>query len=298
MKKRLLVILGLLLITNGLTYFFARSAEDQTSQPYPESETVDREEPVATINEEPVHFDDWMRYLENEYGKVALEDLITDRVAQEISDEENISIEPRLIDLEVAHMHTIHGQLSEEEAAKQEVIWREQIKSRLLTEALFARDVEVDDNEVDAYYIENDGDFDFNRRLEISEIRVGDAETAQAIYQELEEGANFNALAREHATDEETLENGGYLGFYADSSTFLSDDYISEVTALSPYSYSEPFSENGQYILVYLHRDIEAIQLAKDEVTDHIRRQIALETFTYMPDRKSLWDEQNVEWIY
>jgi len=298
MKKRLLIILALLLITNGFTYFFTRQTEGQTREVYPESETVDREEPVATINEAPVHFDEWMRYLESEYGKVALEDLITKRVAENISDEANITVEPRLIDLEVAHLHTIHGQLSEAQALTQEAVWREQIKSRLLTEALLVRDVDVSDHDVEAYYIENNGDYDFNRRLEISEIRVSDADTAEAIYQELEEGAHFNALAREYATDETTLKNGGYLGFYAESSTFLSEAYVNEVTALSPYSYSKPFLENGQYIIVYLHRDIEAIKLTKAEVTEQIRRQIALETFTYMPNGKSLWDEQNVEWIY
>ncbi|GEM04640.1 hypothetical protein HMI01_16280 [Halolactibacillus miurensis] len=294
--KKLLIFLAIVLVTNGATYLLTR--EPAIESAYPESETVDRNEPVAEIDGEPIEFEEWMTYLETHFGKEALEALITDEVTGKISAEENISINEKIIDLEVMRMHTLYGQLPESQVEQREALWRDNIHSRLLMERLLTRDVSVSDADIDAYYQQHQGDFEFSRWIELSEIEVDSQATADAIYQALEDGADFHALAREYATTEEMLETGGYLGFYSYDSTFLTEDYKSRVDALDAYSYSEPFQNGSGYSIVYLGRDLPAITLPLADVRDYIRTELAIEQLAYLPDEQTLWEERNVEWIY
>ena len=294
--KKLLIFLAIVLVTNGATYFLTREPADEAS--YPESETVDRNEPVAEIDGEPIAFDTWMAYLETHYGKEALEALITEEVTEKISAEENISINEKIIDLEVMRMHTLYGQLPENQVAQKEALWRDNIQSRLLMERLLTREVSVSDADIDAYYQEHQKDFEFSRWIELSEIEVASKDVADTIYQALEDGADFHALAREYATTDEVLETGGYLGFYSYDSTFLTEDYKSRVDQLEPYSYSEPFQNGSGYSIVYLGRDLPAVTLSLADVRDYIRTELAIEQLAYLPDAQTLWKERNVEWIY
>ncbi len=294
--KKLLIFLAIVLVTNGATYFFTREPANEST--YPESETVDRNEPVAEIDGEPIEFEEWMTYLETHFGKEALEALITDEVTEKISAEENITINENIIDLEVMRMHTLYGQLPENQVEKREALWRDNIHSRLLMERLLTRDVSVSAADIDAYYQEHQADFEFSRWIELSEIEVDSKATADAVYQSLEDGADFHALAREYATTEEMLETGGYLGFYSYNSTFLTDAYKSRVDQLDAYSYSEPFQNGSGYSIVYLGRDLPAVTLSLADVRDYIRTELAIETLAYLPDAQTLWEERNVEWIY
>lgn len=301
MKRRLIAVGVILLLSNAVTFYFTRQMTPDTqtiTERYPEIESVDRNEPVATIAGETILFDTWMEYLENQYGRTALEDLISDRVVRELSQEENISIHPRVIDLEVAHLHTIYGQVPENEVEQTEAEWRERIESRLLRERLLTRDVNISSEEIERYYQSFSSDYDFSRRIEISEIRVSDSETAELVYAELEGGADFNALAREYATSDEAVASGGYLGFYAANSSFLSASYTGRLLELEPFSYTEIFQDGGDYVIAKLHRDVTAVELSLEEATDYIRTQLAIEELAYIPDASILWDEKEVEWIY
>lgn len=293
--KKLVIFLAIILLTNGATYFLTR--EPSVTQ-YPESETVDRNEPVATIDGDPIEFDDWMSYLEAHYGKVALESLITDEVSKRISKNENVVINDRVIEMEVLRMHTLYGQLPEEQVDSMEALWREEIRSRLLMEQLLTRDIAITDEEITAYYTTHPGDFEVSRWIELSEIEVNSQKEAEDIYAALESGADFHALAREYATTEEQLKTGGYRGFYSYDSNFLTNNERMRIDTLDEYSYSEPFQKGSGYAIVYLGRDLLEMSLSLDDVREHIRTELAIEQLAYLPSEQTLWEELNVEWIY
>jgi hypothetical protein len=165
-------------------------------------------------------------------------------------------------------------------------------------ERLLTRDVSVSDADIETYYQQHQGDFEFSRWIELSEIEVDSKETADAIYQALEDGADFHALAREYATTDDVLETGGYLGFYSYDSTFLTEDYKSRIDQLDAYSYSEPFQNGSGYSIIHLGRDLPAMTLSLADVRDYIKTELAIEALAYLPDAKTLWEERNVEWIY
>lgn len=293
--KKLGIFLAIILVTNGATYFLTRG---QANESYPESQTIDRDEPVAKIDGEAVHFDDWMNYLEMHYGKEALQSLITDEVTQKISKEEDISINEKIIELEVMQMHTIYGQVPESQLEQREALWRETIHSRLLTERLLTRHIDVSDEEIEAYYQKHTGDFELSRWIELSKIEVEKKAEAEEIYQALEDGADFHALAREYATTEDMLESGGYLGFYSYDSTFLTDDERTRINSLDEHSYSEPYQSGSGYSIIHLGRDLPEMTVSLEDARQYIETELAIEQLAYLPNEQTLWEERDVEWIY
>jgi peptidyl-prolyl cis-trans isomerase C len=95
--------------------------------------------------------------------------------------------------------------LSEEEA-------RQQLAARIRQEkfqASFSEDVDVPEEQVRALYEEREEQYD---QVETAHILVETREEAQAIIRLLEEGQDFNELARARSIDPSAQANGGELG--------------------------------------------------------------------------------------
>ncbi len=73
---------------------------------------------------------------------------------------------------------------------------------------------EVSDADVAAFYEEN-ADSRFGEKATIRHILVEDQQTARRLRRQLDNGADFAELAREHSTDPGSAEKGGDLGEYS-----------------------------------------------------------------------------------
>src|SRR5699024_3088579 len=109
-------------------------------------------QPVASIDGEEIYYDDWMSYLENNYGEVGLKEMINFKVVDELSDQKNLAINQDIIDFEVALLATLENRLTKEQVETMEQNWRRIIEHRLLTEMLLTVDVEVSEGEMQTYY--------------------------------------------------------------------------------------------------------------------------------------------------
>lgn len=82
-----------------------------------------------------------------------------------------------------------------------------------LLEELFS-EMDISDDEVDAWWAENSSRFATDEQVCAAHILVDSEDEAQALLQELEGGADFAELAREHSTDPGSGANGGDLGCF------------------------------------------------------------------------------------
>lgn len=297
MRKIMLWIILALIITNILTFVLMRSDEEVVDRTTPVEE-IDVEAPIATIENVEIYYDDWISYLETNYGQEGLAEMIDQYVIDELASQHNLTVDPKLIDLEVSFLATLFGQLPEGEIERTEAEWRDTIERRLLTDMFFAKDVSIPEEELKAYYDMYQSQYQFSHRIELSHIVVDDQATADRVYQELEEGADFKALAYEYTKDEDSRETGGYLGFFTVESNFLPINYFEQSRNVGEHSYSEPFRGNQGYVILYLHRELPAIELDFDELKDYIRIKIANEQLGVTPSIKDFWAEFNVDWIY
>lgn len=296
-RKLLLGMIVLLLVTNIVTVtIWMMDRNEQGDEGF--TIDFDRNKPVATIGQEEITYKQWMNKLEKIYGREALEAEIDEQVIRQLADQKNISLNEDVVELELSLLFAMEGILSETEAVEKEEEWSEGIRNRLYLEELLTTDMEITDQELQTYYDQYRGQYQFSQTIQLSHIVVSDQTTANKVVEELDAGASFTALAREYTEDDETQNAGGYLGYYTETSSFLPSAYFDQAMSMKEHTYSEPFNFDGGVAIIYLHRELAEIDLSYDDLKDHLRREVALEKLEVSPTAASLWSELEIEWIY
>ncbi|WP_112179205.1 MULTISPECIES: peptidyl-prolyl cis-trans isomerase [Paraliobacillus] len=296
-RKLLLGMIVLLLVTNIVTIaIWMIDRNDNEDEEF--TVDFDQNEPVATIGQDEITYGEWINHLEKAYGREALEEEINEKVIRQLAEEKNISINEEVVELELSLLFTMEGILSEAEVEEKEEEWSESIRNRLYLEELITEDMEITDQELQTYYDQYRDQYQFSQTIQLSHIVVSDQTTANKVIDELDAGASFTSLAREYTVDEETRNDGGYLGYYTETSSFLPSAYYDQAMSMQEHTYSEPFIVDGGVAILYLHRELAEIDLSYDALKDHLRREVALEKMEVSPSAASLWNELEIEWIY
>ncbi|MFD1337339.1 peptidyl-prolyl cis-trans isomerase [Oceanobacillus iheyensis] len=298
-KKLLLGIVVVLLITNIATLLFVGDSNDSevVSDGKGEKE-INRNEAVATVAGEEISYDEWMTGLRNMQGQKHLKQMIDKEVVNTLAEQEGIEVSEKIIDREVSFLYTMQGILTEDDAAEEEERWREEIKYRYQLEQLLTKDIEIPEEELRSYYDTYGNQYDFSSSVKLSHILVEDMETAEQVHQELEDGASFKLLAREYSIDDETRQNGGYMGSIYTSSQFLLDSYETQAANMENHTYSEPFQAENGVAIMYLHRKLPAIEFTYDEVQPYVHSEVAMHEEGLTLEADQLWEEVDIEWIY
>ena len=103
-------------------------------------------------------------------------------------------------------------QLKEQGISDRQV--RNDIRSQLVSEKLFeqvTRDVKVSDAEIKKYYEENKEQYSQPESRDVRHILVKTKAKADDLYAQLQDGADFAALAKQHSTDTGSKASGGKL---------------------------------------------------------------------------------------
>ncbi|NLW16773.1 MAG: hypothetical protein GX033_03850 [Firmicutes bacterium] len=75
--------------------------------------------------------------------------------------------------------------------------------------------ITVDESEAQAYYEEHKASFDQPEMVKVAHILVADEQEAETLLQQLQQGADFALLAKEHSLDEESAPYGGDLQWFS-----------------------------------------------------------------------------------
>src|SRR5699024_12252345 len=87
------------------------------------------------------------------------------------------------------------------------------IEQRYLLAALLADGASVSEDDILTYYDNYHNQYNFSKSIQFSHIIVDDMGTAEKVITALDDGASCQLLAQEYSTDDETKDQGGYLGF-------------------------------------------------------------------------------------
>ncbi|MCF3944450.1 peptidylprolyl isomerase [Oceanobacillus alkalisoli] len=297
-RKLLWGIITVLLITNIATLLFMSQNDDVIVSEDGEEKAIRSNEPVATIDGEDVTYADWMTVLRENHGEKALQSLIDRHLVSKLAEEKNIEISEKVIERELAYLTSMQGPLEEEELARAEEKWREEVIYRYQLEFLLTEDVPIPEAEVEEYYNVYKNQYDFSPAMQLSHILVSDMETAERIYGELEQGANFEQLARENSIDDETKNSGGYLGFINTSSQFFPDGYEEIANEIGEHSYSTPFAAGNGVAIIYLHQALPEIEFSYEEIKPYVENELALHEKNISLQATPLWEEHEIDWLY
>ncbi|CJS70011.1 peptidyl-prolyl cis-trans isomerase [Streptococcus pneumoniae] len=255
-------------------------------------------ESIATIGGKSVTREEWLKEMEDQYGKSTLEDMINVRVVEQLAKKNNLKISKSEVDREFLLIKAVNNSFYEDEHTTEKE-WKDQIRYNILLEELLTRDIDISNKELESFYNKNKELYQFDDSYRIRHIVVKDEEGAREVLKELKGGSSFEAVAAERSTDRYTSPYGGDLGFVTEASDNIPSAYIEEAKTLKEDEWSqEPIKVSNGYAIIQLKEKLKARTFSFDEVKDQIRRQIAMDQLGDKATVKTLWKEADVSWFY
>ncbi|MFC4403597.1 foldase protein PrsA [Gracilibacillus xinjiangensis] len=291
-KLSLWIIILLLLITNIFTLFFHKDNGNEVER------IVFKETsgPLATVNGKEISREDVLQRLMNDYGTSTLINLINEEVVFSLAEKNSLVIEDKIVDRELSNLLVMQGLLEEDEKSELLDGWERGIKYRYFLQQLLTKDIQIDDKEIEQYYNNYKNQYNFEQRVQLSHIVVPSIEIAEKVFDELESGKSFASAAQQYSIDDSGA-NGGYLGFYSKTSSFIPEEYFEQAIQLERDSYSDAIETNQGIAIIYVHENLPAITLTLEEVYHEVKQDLALERLEQDVNAANLWDQLEVETV-
>ena len=153
---------------------------------------------------------------------------------------------------------------------------RADLRAQLISEQLFAevtKDITVTADDVKTYYDENTDQFKSAESRDVAHILVETKKEADDIYQQLQDGADFETLAGKHSLDDASAENGGQLT--DERGTFV-PEFEEVAFSLGKNQISIPIkTQYGWHIIQALSKTKKGTTTPFNQVKEPIRQQLA-----------------------
>ena len=234
--------------------------------------------------------------MEQRFGQEVLSDLVDGEVIRQTALENDISVSEEELETELALIKVKYGSY-DEQYLWNERNWEEQIEQKILLEKILVQSVSIPKNAAEDAYNANKDRYTVEKTYHLSHIVVEDKETAQSLYEQLQDGASFGTLSLEQSLDITSAFHDGDIGYINKEQTRY-PSYFKQADKLKAGQYSKPFKIEGGYALIYVHEIIKAKTFSFKEVKSMIERELALEEIDHAITASYFWDELGVEWNY
>lgn len=247
-----------------------------------------------------------------EYRKVKLDELINQKLLSQAAQESNVQVTQEEKDQyfnqqveQIKQQNDLSQEEFEQVLQQQGISSLDEYKERFLESSNILvnkflqtevySDINISEEEAKKYYENNKNKFKQNKRVDVSHILVEDAETAQKLKTEIENGKEFATVAKNNSIDKQSASKGGRLGFIEKGKVipqFEEAAFNLEVGEVSDVIQTQ----NGYHILTV--NDIEeASQKSFDEVRDQIEETLTNQKSNnkYQEYVQNLRDEANLE---
>ncbi|KAA9000064.1 peptidylprolyl isomerase [Affinibrenneria salicis] len=146
--------------------------------------------------------------------------------------------------------------------------------------AAIAEKITVSDDEVNHYYEQHKDDLAQAARKKFSVIQVKTESDAQAVLEQLKQGADFAALAKEKSTDAISQRNGGDLGWMEDNSTI---DELKQANLTEKGQLSGVIKSSVGYLVARLDdiqpQVLKPLSEMRDEVAEKVKQEKAQDAY-------------------
>ncbi|MGD6850385.1 peptidyl-prolyl cis-trans isomerase [Rossellomorea aquimaris] len=285
-RSVLMVMVGVLLVTNIITLLWNRSSGISGTP-----------EVVATVGGESITREDWLYSLEQKHGKEELRALINQQVINHLAKKYDISVSDKEVEQEYYFIQSVYNEHDKENLEDEDSL-KARIRSELLLEELLTKDVQVPEKELKSFYNQNEHLYSISKMYKLKQLKVADQSEAAQALEELEAGSDFEALAMERSSDEQSAHLGGDIGYVPLDGDFLSSEASEEIDSLSPGEWTKPIQEDSEYVIYYVEDVLKERHFSFKDVKSQIRRQIALEQVETPLQPESFWKEVEVDWFY
>ncbi|MGE5679220.1 MAG: peptidylprolyl isomerase [Pseudomonadota bacterium] len=249
-------------------------------------------DPVATVNGEAITKDQLYDAMKGQYGKDALDQLISEKIVDLELKKQNITIANEDIQKELQKMVEQYGGQEQFDSLlasygyKVEDITKN-IESNLKLRKLLESKVTITEDEMKAYFEQNKDTYDVAEQVKASHILVDTEAKAKEVKAKLAAGGDFAALAKEYSLDTGNNQNGGELGFFG------RDDMVKEFEnaafAMKPGEISDPVQTKYGYHIIKVEDRIEAKPAVYEDFKDKVKEALYEQK---LPDVYNKWMEE------
>ena len=145
-----------------------------------------------------------------------------------------------------------------------------------LSGAAMENNINITDVEIAQYYQDNKPQFTTHGQQRLAHIQVKTEQQAQELYQQLQNGANFADLAKNHSIDPTSAERGGDLSWV--SAGEFPKVFEDAANALAVGQYSQPVNLDNHYHIILVEErkepQLQPLESVKAQIAAQIRQNL------------------------
>ena len=145
-----------------------------------------------------------------------------------------------------------------------------------LSGAAMENNINITDVEIAQYYQDNKPQFTTQGQQRLAHIQVKTEQQAQELYQQLQNGANFADLAKNHSIDPTSVERGGDLSWV--SAGEFPKVFEDAANALAVGQYSQPVNLDNHYHIILVEErkepQLQPLESVKAQIAAQIRQNL------------------------
>ncbi|GIQ68142.1 peptidylprolyl isomerase [Xylanibacillus composti] len=177
---------------------------------------------VAKVNDEPITKDQMYEAVIGQFGPQGvdqvIEQLITEELIRQAAEDKGVAVTEEDLEAELAELREQFPseeqfQATLEQVGLTEEELKEQMRPQVLLDKMLAPEIQVTEAQVSELFEQRKQELTDPEMIRASHILVDNRDEAEQLLGELQEGADFAALAAEHSTDG-SASRGGDLGYF------------------------------------------------------------------------------------
>ncbi len=256
---------------------------------------------VASVNGKEISKDDLYAEMLKTSGSETLDLMISDEIIRQETEKENISVTDEEIAAEIAVYEEEYGAAEQLEAALAEngmtmEDLKEEVQAYVKIEKLIGPNIEITDEQIEAYFEENKDSLGQSAKVEASHILTETKEEAEEIKAQLADGADFAEVAKEQSTDTVSAENGGQLGTFGAGE--MAPEFEEAAFAMEVGGISEPVETEFGFHIIKVTDKTEATAPTLENSKEQIEgllfdEQLNSEYTTWLAEKQASYDIEN-----
>ncbi|MBM6386767.1 MAG: peptidyl-prolyl cis-trans isomerase [Paenibacillus sp.] len=277
-----MLVMGTVMVVQGM-----RSGRDDADAPHDTGQ--EEGSAIATINGEVITDKEWTDALKRRYGSDMLLQMLNRKAVYAEAVDRDLTVTPEEIakELSVAMDGYDSEQAYFDEMKSQLGLTRQELELeagyRLLLEKIATSGIQVKDADIEHYWDDHREDFISPEKYDLSMIMVEDEEQADSLLDDLEQGADFEDMAKAESTDSFTRDAGGRLGWIEQNDPFQPEDVMNLAEQLDVGDIAGPVQVEDGYAIIKLNDKQDAQVQSAEEVREDIRMQLALSQADPLP---------------
>lgn len=253
---------------------------------------VPADQVVARVNGEEITKDQLYDNLKTQYGKDALDQLISEKIIEAELKKQNITVSDEDTQKELQGMIAQYGGQEQFDALLANYGYSiedftKNIVTNLKLKKLLQSRITITEADMRAYFEQNKETFGVEEQVKASHILVESEAKAKEVKEKLAAGGDFAELAKEYSIDTGSAPNGGELGLFPRDT--MVKEFEDMAFSLAPGTISEPVKTKYGYHIIKVEEKIEAKPAIYEENAEKIKGTLFEEK---LPDAYNTWMEE------